>query len=213
MKAVIFDMDGTIVDSIKFHNEAWKQAFSKYDLHFDTKILYLQEGIPSHDFVLEISKKKNFNLSEEQINEICKLKKEIMADIYEFQIYDNIKSVFDFLKSKDVRLSVVTGADKSLAHEVIDKHLPGYFDVIVTAADTIQGKPHPDPYLKGLEKLGLEASDCIVIENAPLGVESAKACGITTFALETTLTKDDLTNADIVFPTHKDMLEFFEENF
>ena len=81
---------------------------------------------------------------------------------------------------------------------------------IVTADDVINTKPHPEPYLKAVFKLGIPAENSIVIENAVLGVKSAKAAGCKCYALETTLTGDYLQEADMVFSNHEALYLFLK---
>ena len=94
--------------------------------------------------------------------------------------------------------------------------LSSIFSAIITSDDVSFGKPNPEPYIKALNKLNLSSHQCIVIENAPLGIEAAKSAGITCFALETTLDRSYLTNADETFDSHLSLLnkinDLFEKN-
>jgi beta-phosphoglucomutase-like phosphatase (HAD superfamily) len=79
---------------------------------------------------------------------------------------------------------VVTGSSRSTVAAIIEKHFPESFDVIITGDDVVHGKPHPEPYLLATSLAGpFKASQCIAIENAPLGVRSASTAGNTVFGM------------------------------
>ena len=93
--------------------------------------------------------------------------------------------------------------------------LPAVFqrDRMITAFDVVHGKPDPEPYLKAWERSGLPKEQCVVIENAPLGIRSGKAAGLTVFAVNTgILTREDLSQADQVFDNMRDLLTFLQTN-
>ena len=95
-------------------------------------------------------------------------------------------------------MAVVTGGNRKRVENAIEEHLDGYFDALVTIDDVSNGKPHPEPFLKGAEKLNLKAEECIVVENAPLGIKAAKAAGTTVIAVKTTLSDKFLAQADYI---------------
>ena len=98
---------------------------------------------------------------------------------------------------------------------VLKKHLyksytdcyKNYFEIIITGSDVKKGKPNPEPYLKAIDKLGCKTDNIIVIENAPLGIKSAKKSKLQTFALTTTLDKKYLAEADKIFSSHEKLIE------
>jgi beta-phosphoglucomutase len=124
-----------------------------------------------------------------------------------------VLTIFAFLKQKGISTAIVTGASRARITEHLDAGIASQVTALVTADDVTHTKPHPEPYLKAVTKLNLSPKNCIVVENAILGIESAKAANCKCFALETTLTKTDLRQADEVFSTHKDLLTKFETIF
>lgn len=85
-------------------------------------------------------------------------------------------------------------------------------DRMITAFDVTHGKPDPEPYLKAWERSGLPKEQCVVIENAPLGIRSGKAAGLTVYAVNTgILTRDDLAQADQVFGSMAELLDFLQK--
>ena len=86
-------------------------------------------------------------------------------------------------------------------------------DRMITALDVTRGKPDPEPYLKAWERSGVAKEQCVVIENAPLGIRSGKAAGLTVYAVNTgILTKEDLSQADQVFNNMTELLAFLQED-
>ncbi|MGE5437612.1 MAG: HAD family hydrolase, partial [Syntrophothermus sp.] len=83
------------------------------------------------------------------------------------------------------------------------------FDVIVSGEDVHKAKPNPDPYLTAQKELGMAINECVVIENAPLGIESAKAAGMICIAIESTLGKEYLQKADFLINTISEVSGFF----
>jgi beta-phosphoglucomutase-like phosphatase (HAD superfamily) len=116
------------------------------------------------------------------------------------------------VKHRGIERVIVTGSGQKSLLERLEKNFPGIFkaELMVTAFDVKHGKPHPEPYLMGLEKAGISAEEAVVVENAPLGVQAAKAAGIFTIAVNTGPLPDKVlydAGADIVFPNHCALLE------
>jgi beta-phosphoglucomutase-like phosphatase (HAD superfamily) len=86
------------------------------------------------------------------------------------------------------------------------------FQASVTLEDTERHKPYPDPYATGAEMLGVPPGHCLVVENAPAGIQAGKAAGATTAGVQTTLTATDLAGADVVFANHGDLMHWLKEN-
>ncbi|MCG7853109.1 MAG: HAD family phosphatase, partial [Methanosarcinaceae archaeon] len=114
---------------------------------------------------------------------------------------DNIDKCLYLLK-KRYRLAVVSGADRAIVHSIMDRFFPGVFDVVISGEDVKEGKPSPEPYLKAVRMLNVQKDECIVFENAPMGVESAKRAGLYCVAIPTYLPPDTLKNADVVIENH-----------
>ena len=108
------------------------------------------------------------------------------------------------VKDHGWKIVLVTGSGQVTLLERLSKHYPGFFsqELMVTSFDVKHGKPHPEPYLMGLEKAGVRAEEALVVENAPLGVESAHRAGIFTLAANTGPLPDKVLSdagADLVF--------------
>ena len=102
------------------------------------------------------------------------------------------------LKKKLIKTAIITGANRARLDELLAGHLKGFFEIAVTSDDVTNTKPFPEPYLKGAALLKLSPADCLVIENAPLGIRSAKEAGMTVIAVRTTLPDKYLRQADYI---------------
>ena len=103
------------------------------------------------------------------------------------------------LKDRQYNLALVTGTRLEVVKKVLQMGLENIFKVIVTGEMVNKGKPNPEPYLKAVDELKAKKEDCIVIENAPAGITSAKNAGLTCFAVQTSLSEEYLQDADKIF--------------
>lgn len=199
LKAAIFDMDGTIVDNMEYHKIAWKRYFSELGIM-----------ISDEEFKKKISGKNNRdifktflkpNLTQNEIDYHGKKKEEIYRNIYYPHItpIQGLNSLLKKIKTNGVKLAIATTAIKENRDFILKNlGLKKEFDLIVGNEDISNGKPHPEIYLKTAQKLGISPSRCIVFEDTPSGIKSAKKAGMKTFALSTTHAKKDLIGADII---------------
>ena len=102
-------------------------------------------------------------------------------------------------------LGVVSGSNKETVHTIINAFFPNTFQVIIDGEATRISKPSPEPYLIAVKQLGVPAEECLVIENAPLGVQSAKNAGLRCIAVATYLDRQYLKDADMIAENHKDI--------
>ncbi len=182
MKGIIFDMDGVLIDAMPFHAEAMKLAIKEEtDYEIDKKIVYKLEGMPSDNLVKEIFKKYNIKkeLDQRLIEKISERKKEIFKEIEETHLIEGVHDLIQVLNECKCVKAIVTGAAKKEIELTIDKMIGlKNFDVVVSGEDVDVGKPNSAPFVVALQKMNIKPSECIVVENAPLGVEAANKAGI-----------------------------------
>lgn len=221
-KAVFFDMDGVLFDSMKHHAYAWVEALKQVGLPFTEYEAYMNEGRTGSSTINEVFEKQyGREATEEEKQQIYKLKSQLFESRNESE---QIPYVFDLLKviqQQKLQIHIVTGSGQVSLLDNLEKNFPGVFtkERMVTAYDVTNGKPHPEPYLKALEKSGLQAWEVVVIENAPLGVKSAHDAGLFCIAVNTgplsaTVLADN--GADIVLEGMKtlhDAWSSFTENW
>lgn len=199
LKGILFDFDGVVLDSMKQHVKAWQYAFAKQGVKLTELDIYMMEGMGVKAVVETVCEK--YNLPMKLVSELMQIKSEYYKKHLQIKFYKGFFELLDYLKLQKLKLAVVTGGDRSRIIPFAKKYLNGYFKDYICSDDVKDTKPSPEPYLKGLEILGLDSSECLVIENAPLGIQAAKAAGIKTIAIETTLGKKYLQEADLIVQT------------
>lgn len=208
LKAIIFDVDGVLVDSMRFQADAWAKAFQDAGITISRKDIYELEG--SNDkrlikFIFENAGKKPEPEHFEQLPE----KKREALEFDRIKPFEGIPACLDELK-QHFRLAMVSGSNRSTVEQIVDKFFSGYFDVVVNGSDLERGKPDPDPYLKALEMLDLTRNECIVIENAPLGITAAKRAGLYCVAVASMLEPEKVLHADLVLKNHAALLDYLK---
>lgn len=197
IKAIIFDMDGTLVDNSPYHREAWKIFCEKYNLSRYTEL----DGLfgQTNDFLLPYFFEKELN--QQEIEEYANEKEAIYRDIYAPKI-EPIDGLFGFLeklKAKPLKLAVATSANKDNVDFVLNKiKVQQYFQCVVDESYVSKGKPDPEIFLVCANKLGVAPNECVVFEDSVYGVEAACKAGMKVIGLETTVKAELLKKADFV---------------
>ena len=207
LKAALIDMDGVLYDSMPFHARSWHQLFTELGVTTsNSDEYYLYEGMKGADTIGMILKRElNRDTTEEERNEIYAHKAELFKSCGEAPMLKGAAEMLNALKDMGLTTVLVTGSAQKSLLENLERDYPGFFprERMVTALDVKNGKPHPEPYLKGLEKAGVDKSEVIVIENAPLGVRAGKAAGLFTIAVTTgPIPRENFEKegADLIFP-------------
>lgn len=184
-KAALVDMDGVLYDSMPYHCLAWHLTMLEEGLDIPPKEFFLYEGMTGSATInLLMKREKNVELGEEECRAIYARKSARFKAMYKPNPMFAIEEKLVGFHLAGLRTVLVTGSAQSTLLDRLDVDFPGFFppEMRVTALDVTRGKPHPEPYLRGLEKAGVTADEAVVLENAPLGVRSAKAAGIFTIA-------------------------------
>lgn len=203
--AVILDMDGVITNTMPDHFRSWKVVLDKIGIpvtHYD---VYCREGQPGIHSVRELTTQYGKPLDDRQAHKILKRKEVYFKRIARLRFIVGARTFLKQLHNDHFRLALVTGTSHHEMCRILPASLRRLFTVIVTGSDVRHGKPHPEPYLLSLKKLGLNPDDAVVIENAPFGIQSAKRAGVRCLALETSLPRKYLKEADAVFESIKEL--------
>lgn len=195
-KAILFDFDGVLGMTMEDNARAWEYAFSRHNIRFDKNEYLLFEGLNTKKVVEHFAgciDKTRIN-----IEDIVKLKEEYYMKNNSFSLYDGAKALVGRLKKEGYLLGLVTGANYIRLSNTVNRGVICNFNVIITGDNVNNCKPHPEPYLNAANTLCMKPSDCVVIENAPLGIESAKAAGMYCIAVASTLEKNFLFKADSI---------------
>lgn len=187
-KAIFFDMDGVLYDSMKHHAKAWVGALLEKGLPFTEYEAYMNEGRTGASTIDGVfNKEYGRNATEEEKQEIYKLKSKNFEACGKTEPMPFALELLQKIQSESREIFVVTGSGQPSLLDSLEANFPGIFckEKMVTAFDVKYGKPHPEPYLIALEKSGLQPWEVMVVENAPLGVESATAAGLLTIGVNT----------------------------
>lgn len=184
-KAALIDMDGVLYDSMPGHCRAWRETMLEEGLDIPAEEFFLYEGMTGAATInLLMEREKGVSLPLEECKAIYERKAEKFRAQGEPAAMPGAAEKIQKLREAGLKTVLVTGSAQNSLLNRLEKDYPGAFppEMRVTALDVKNGKPHPEPYLRGLEKAGVRAEEAVVIENAPLGVRAGKAAGIFTIA-------------------------------
>jgi beta-phosphoglucomutase len=205
LQAILFDMDGTLLDSMPYHIIAWKQAFAESGYYPDVLDYYLNEGVKHPIAVRDRLRQLGVaNPDEQLIKLIYTRKRQIFEEIVEIKPVPGALELLRGIKGK-VKLGIVTGGVPEVVRRVIDRLFKGYFDIVVDYGSTDKGKPDPEPYNLGAQLAGCAKENILAVENAPTGIASAVDAGLCCWAVCTTLEPQYLERADRIFATLDDL--------
>jgi beta-phosphoglucomutase len=208
LKAIIFDVDGVLVDSMFFQADAWVKAFKEISITISREDIYELEGSNDARLIKAIFEKAGKDPEAGHFEQLPERKREFL----EFDKIKPFQGVLDCLEElkKHFRLAMVSGSNVNTVAKIVDKFFPGYFEVIINGSDLERGKPDPDPYLKAVEKLDVTKNECVVVENAPLGITAAKRAGLYCVAVASMLKPEKIQHADLVLENHTALLDYLK---
>jgi mannitol-1-/sugar-/sorbitol-6-phosphatase len=201
-KAILFDLDGVLVDSGRAVERVWRRWALAHNLgpEYVVENAHGRRSIETLRVVAPELEAGQENLKVEQM---------------EIEDTDGITAVpgaFELLRSlPPERFTIVTSATPALAVARLQYAGLPVPDRFITADDVVNGKPSPEPYLKGAALLGFAASDCLVFEDTPAGIASGKAAGMQVIGLQTTYPAEELTTADAIVKSLAEVDARFEE--
>jgi beta-phosphoglucomutase len=208
LKAIIFDVDGVLVDSMYFQADAWAKAFKEVGITIVREDIYELEGSNDARLIKTIFEKAGKEPEPEHFEQLPERKREAL-EFDRIKPFEGILDCLDELK-RHFKLAMVSGSNRKTIGKIVDKFFPGYFEVVINGSDLDRGKPDPDPYLKALEMLDLTRNECIVIENAPLGITAAKRAGLYCVAVASMLEPEKVQHADMVLEDHAALLDYLK---
>ncbi len=203
-RAFIFDMDGTLVDNMRFHTEAWGKMLEENGVEMN-----------AHDFLVKTAGKTNREIlptvfdeiTDERIVELGNRKESLYREFF-LPERRPLAGVIEFLEaaqSLGVKMAVATAAPVGNMEFVLDGlDLRRFFDAITTADDIINGKPDPEIFLRSAEKLRVEPANCIVFEDAVGGFEAAHRARMKSIGIATVNSVEEILRLDSVVEAHAD---------
>lgn len=198
-KAVFFDMDGVLFNSMPYHAQAWTSVMNAHGVPFELRDAYLHEGRTGADTINEFFlKHKGRKASDGELSAMYNEKSDLFASIQKVGRIDGVLDLMARIRADGLTSYLVTGSGQKSLLDTLENWFPGFFtkERMITAFDVICGKPNPEPYLRALEKSGLQPNEVFVVENAPLGVRSAVSAGLFTVAVNTGILEDEILAAE-----------------
>lgn len=217
LKAVLFDMDGILFNSMPNHAEAWHQTMKKFGFTLSREEAYMHEGRTGAGTINIVSlRERGYEATDEEIKQIYQAKSELFNQYPLAERMPGALEVLQQIKEAGLTPMVVTGSGQTSLLDRLNQNFPHIFqrELMVTAFDVKFGKPNPEPYLMALKKGGFKPNEALVIENAPLGVEAGVGAGIFTIAVNTGPLPDQaLLNkgANLLFRSMLDFNEHWKE--
>jgi len=208
-RAFIFDMDGTIVDNMGFHTDSWLEFFARRGKQYDPDAFFRETaGAQGREILRE---RLGPDIPDDEIAVLAQEKDALYREMYapHRAAIEGFERLVDRARERGVALAVATSAPPgNIVFTLDDLDLRRHFDAVVGAADVKQGKPHPDVFLKAAEKLGVAPANCVVFEDAPMGVEAARRAGMRAVVITTTLPAEAFAEFDNVVKIVSDYADF-----
>jgi HAD superfamily hydrolase (TIGR01509 family) len=172
VRAVIFDLDGTLIDSYEAHVESFRRALSRFGLTVKDEEIYRRFGKPAKQIIKEILPENQHR----HIDEIVRYKRlEFIETSKDMQVFDGVEILLKYLKDKGFKICLATSADSPSVIRVVNKFdLKNYFDVIISSNDVTEAKPNPEMFIQASKRLEVQPKNCLVIGDSPFDVIAAK---------------------------------------
>ncbi len=206
-RGILFDMDGVVLDSEALHDRSKDLLFAEYDLHVPDEIWATFKGRSGFEIYELVA--RDYAGGKATAEELRLGKIRHMASLHgELRLVDGVLDTLSAVREAGIAAALVTSSARVSQESAFERFgLGDYFDAIVTADDVTRYKPDPMPYATGARLLGLDASDCVAIEDAVTGIQSANGAGARTIGLVGTFDADALreAGADAVAHSHADV--------
>lgn len=179
-KAIIFDLDGVICTTDMYHYKAWKQLADKLEIPFDENINHRLRGVSRMESLEIILEKSDRRFTDEEKQKLATEKNEfyikLLAQMSEKDLSKEVSDTLDQLRKKGIKLAI--GSSSRNAPYILERiGLKNFFDIVVDGNMITHSKPDPEVFVKAAQKLGYEPYECLVVEDATAGVQSAFSGG------------------------------------
>lgn len=185
--AVIIDCDGTLVDSMPAHFEAWCEALALHGAGgiFKEDVFFAMGGRPTRDIVVELNDEYDLHLDPEKV--AFAKREAFLKRLNTVTLIDEVAAFAEGLRGK-VPMAIATGGTRMVIEKTLRAvGISDWFDEVVTADDVVEGKPDPAIFLKAAELLGVDPARCLVLEDAPAGILAGQRAGMQVIGIPTPL--------------------------
>jgi len=175
-QAIVFDMDGTLIDSMGSHGIAWRQTCEQYGYPFDPEYMHSLGGVPTDQTVVLLNEKYGLD---HDVQEVARVKRQLWEQLDEIPALIPVTvEVLQHYRGR-LKIGIGTGADRTHALKMLaETGLLALVETVVTASDVTHGKPHPETFLTVAAQLGVAPQHCVVFEDTAIGQQAAAAAGM-----------------------------------
>lgn len=205
IQALLFDLDGTLIDSMPHHQTAWQEWHRRRDLPFDNDSFFTSTAGRAN---AEIMRELIPGLSESDYADMGDEKEALYREIatHSLELIHGVELLCDAGRERGMKLAICTASTpENMALAFGRFGLDTRMDAVVSPADGLRGKPHPDIFLEAARRIGVPPAQCLVYEDAPLGIEAARRAGMLAVALTTTLPAEEFQSFDNVLAIVPDL--------
>jgi HAD superfamily hydrolase (TIGR01509 family) len=198
--AILFDFDGVVADTFADNYAAWSDALAPFGIQIGAEEYALMEGRRAIDVARTFCRVAGVDAGRAEA--ILAEKERLYRTRARLRISPGVEVVLDALRARGIPAALVSGAGRERFERSVPASLRARFAAVVLAEDVERAKPDPEPYTRAMAALGVDADASIAVENAPLGVLSARSAGAYVLAVASTLPPSRLQEADEVLPDH-----------
>lgn len=204
-RAALIDMDGTLYDSMPLHAQAWHRLAGELGIPATREEFFLYEGRTGASTINILFRRAlGREATAEEARELYRRKTEYFNELPRAEVMPGARELMEVFRREGIARVLVTGSGQHSLIDRLEADFPGIFTpgMMITGHDVEHGKPHPEPFLKAMERAGVAPEEAIAVENAPLGVESAVRAGAFTVAVTTGPIPRDAfveAGADVIF--------------
>lgn len=179
VKALLFDLDGTLVDNMQLHIDAWIESGTHFGLEVTANMIQINAGIPTKQLIEKLSSENQWTVDIHEFTAFKQAKyKELKANAGPIKKIEPIIEIVKYYYDK-IPMTIGTGSSRSNAISALeDAGIIDCFELVVSADDVEHPKPHPEVWLKAANHIGVEPKDCLVFEDGEKGMEAADAAGV-----------------------------------
>ena len=213
IKAILFDLDGTLFKTEAYQIKAWDEVLRKRGIIVPAKDYFRYIGKTALEVEKDLAKDYGLDI---EPGELEKEKEELILEWFgsaDLELMPHAREAVEFFSNQpEFKLALCTsGSEKEVVCKLEKNNLRDRFDVIITKDDVSKGKPAPDIYLEAMKRMGLQGYQCLAIEDTEHGLEAAKRAGAFCFAIPQEFSLgQDFSKADKVLTSLKDLVCFFE---
>lgn len=195
IKAILFDLNGTMIDDMEYHTRAWFDILNN-DLNANLSVEQVRREMygKNSEVLVRVFGDSRFSMDEMDALSIEKERRYQKAFFPELKLIDGLDEFLKQATARHIKMAIASAAIPFNIDFVLDNlHIRNFFDAIVSANNVTTSKPHPETFLKAASLLGVAPAECIVFEDAPKGVEAAQNAGMKTVVLTTMHEKEEFT--------------------